>query len=67
MDSRKSSKKEQHRIMKNNSTSRRNFIHLYNPQVEGLGPYDVHYINAYKNNMKNKKKNFKAKIERNAA
>ena len=25
----------------------RRFIHLYNPKKEGLGTYDVHYINAY--------------------
>ena len=31
---------------------KRNSLHLYNPEEEGLGSYDVHYINAYK-----KKKN----------
>ena len=30
------------------SNSRSRFIHLYNPKKEGLGSYDVHYINAYK-------------------
>ncbi len=36
------------------------FIHLYNPKEEGVGTYDVHYINAYKkvksvkNNLNNK-------------
>ena len=30
--------------------SRKGFIHLYNPKEEGLGSYDVHYINAYKKN-----------------
>tara|TARA_Y100001968_G_C18878864_1_gene490740 strand:+ start:360 stop:521 length:162 start_codon:yes stop_codon:yes gene_type:complete len=34
--------------MNKNSKSRNGFIHLYNPKKEGLGPYDVHYINAYK-------------------
>ena len=34
--------------MKINSTTRKGFIHLYNPKEEGLGSYDVHYINAYK-------------------
>ena len=26
------------------------FNHLYNPRKEGLGAYDLHYINAYKKN-----------------
>jgi len=30
------------------SKTRNGFIHLYNPQEEGLGLYDIHYINAYK-------------------
>ena len=34
--------------MNNNSKSRSGFIHLYNPKKEGLGSYDVHYINAYR-------------------
>ncbi len=34
--------------MNKNSKSRNGFIHLYNPKEEGLGSYDVHYINAYK-------------------
>ena len=34
--------------MNNNSNSRNGFIHLYNPKKEGLGSYDIHYINAYK-------------------
>ena len=34
--------------MNKNSKSRKGFIHLYNPMKEGLGSYDVHYINAYK-------------------
>ena len=36
------------KIMNKNSKSRNGFIHLYNPKKEGLGSYDVHYINAYK-------------------
>tara|TARA_Y100001968_G_C18845304_1_gene475523 strand:+ start:79 stop:222 length:144 start_codon:yes stop_codon:yes gene_type:complete len=39
--------------MNNNSKSKNGFIHLYNPEEEGLGSYDIHYINAYKKN-KNK-------------
>ncbi len=34
--------------MNKKSKSRNGFIHLYNPKKEGLGSYDVHYINAYK-------------------
>ena len=30
------------------SKSRDRLFHLYNPKKEGLGAYDVHYINAYK-------------------
>ena len=44
--------------MNKNSKSRNGFIHLYNPKEEGLGSYDVHYINAYKKD-KNQKSNFK--------
>ena len=44
------------------SNNRNRHIHLYNPKKEGLGLYDIHYINAYKkdiiskNNLKNNKK-----------
>ena len=34
--------------MNKNLKSRNGFIHLYNPKKEGLGSYDVNYINAYK-------------------
>ena len=27
-------------------------MHLYNPKEEGLGLYDVHYINAYEKRKK---------------
>ena len=37
--------------MNKNSKSRDGFIHLYNPKKEGLGSYDVHYINAYKKDI----------------
>ena len=46
------------KIMNKNSKSRNGFIHLYNPKKEGLGSYDVHYINAYKKD-KSQKNNFK--------
>ena len=32
--------------------NRNGFIHLYNPKEEGLGSYDIHYINAHKKNNK---------------
>ena len=52
--------------MNKNSNSRNRLIHLYNPKKEGLGAYDVHYINAYKkdkslkNNLKKKDKEWYA-------
>ena len=48
------------KIMKKNTSYRSGFIHLYNPKKEGLGSYDVHYINASKNKniiKNNQKKN----------
>ena len=50
-----------------NSKSRSRFIHLYNPKEEGLGSYDVHYINAYKKNIRLKNKIIKNDEERYAA
>ena len=35
-------------MMNKISRSRNRLFHLYNPKKEGLGSYDVHYINAYK-------------------
>ena len=40
------------------------YIHLYNPKEEGLGLYDINYINAYR---KNNEKELKEYIERDAA
>ena len=34
--------------MNKNTKSRNGIPHLYNPKEEGLGTYDIHYINAYK-------------------
>ena len=34
--------------MKNEKRSIRGSSKLYNPSKEGIGCYDVHYINAYK-------------------
>ena len=42
------------------SKSRNRLSHLYNPKKEGLGSYDVHYINAYK-----KDKRLKNKLSKN--
>ena len=51
--------------MNNKNKSRSGYIHLYNPKEEGLGSYDIHYINAYKKNKLTQKSN--DKIERYAA
>ena len=34
--------------MKKISNSRNRFLHLYNRKKEGIGSYDINYINAYK-------------------
>ena len=34
--------------MNKNQNSKNGNIHLYNPKNEGLGYYDINYINAYK-------------------
>tara|TARA_Y100001968_G_scaffold324818_1_gene364930 strand:- start:685 stop:852 length:168 start_codon:yes stop_codon:yes gene_type:complete len=39
-------------IMNKKLNIRNGFYHLYNPKEEGLGAYDVHYINAYKKQTK---------------
>jgi len=41
-------KREWLEIMNKILKSRNRLFHLYNPKEEGLGSYDVHYINAYK-------------------
>ena len=52
--------------MNKNSNSRNGLIHLYNPKTEGVGSYDLHYINAYKkdkslkNNLNKKDKEWYA-------
>ena len=53
--------------MNKNSKSRNGFIHLYNPKKEGLGSYDVHYINAYKKDKRLKNELNKNNKERYAA
>ena len=47
--------------------SRNGYIHLYNPKKEGLGSYDVHYINAYKKDKSIKRQIVKKDLERPAA
>ncbi len=44
--------------MNKNTYPRNKLIHLYNPKLEGLGMYDVNYINAYKK-AKNKNNQLK--------
>ena len=53
--------------MNKNFHSRNGFVHLYNPEEEGLGSYDVHYINAYKNDKVLKNNLNKNYTERHAA
>jgi len=53
--------------MNKNSNSRNGLIHLYNPKKEGLGSYDLHYINAYKKNKNIKHNPYKRDKERYAA
>ena len=53
--------------MNNNTKSRNGLIHLYNPKKEGLGSYDVNYINAYKKNKSLKNNLKKDDNERYAA
>ena len=49
------------------SKSKNGLIHLYNPKKEGLGSYDVHYINAYKKDKNLKNNPNKSDNERYAA
>ena len=53
--------------MNKNSKSRNGFIHLYNPKKEGLGSYDVNYVNAYKKDKSLKNYLNKRNKERYAA
>ena len=49
------------------SKSRYGLIHLYNPKKEGLGPYDVNYMNAQRKNKNFKKKLYIHNNQRNVA
>ena len=42
--------------MKSKENERNGYIHLYNPKEEGLGNYDINYINANKKLIKEKTK-----------
>ena len=53
--------------MESNYKTRDRLTHLYNPKKEGLGAYDIHYINAYKKNKPNLNLNNNKKKERLAA
>ncbi len=53
--------------MNKTSYSKNRYIHLYNPKKEGLGSYDVHYINAYKKDKNIRKSVNKKDQERHAA
>ena len=67
MDAGKQKKEGRTKTMNKNHDTRNGFIHLYNPKEEGLGPYDVHYINAYKNINKIKNNKKQKRIERYVA
>ncbi len=53
--------------MNKKSNSRSGHIHLYNPKKEGLGMYDVNYINAYKKHTSIKSKQLTKNDERYVA
>ena len=53
--------------MNKHTKSRNRFIHLYNPKKEGLGSYDVNYMNAYKKDKSLKNTSNKRDKERYAA
>ena len=53
--------------MNKNNKERRGSIHLYNPKKEGLGAYDINYINANKQNKEIKEPSKNPNKMRNAA
>ena len=53
--------------MNKQTNSRIKSIHLYNPKKEGLGFYDIHYINAYKKDKASKNELSKQNKNRYAA
>ena len=53
--------------MNKNQNSRIGYTKLYNQKEEGIGSYDIHYINAYKKTKGIKNKEKKNTIKRQAA
>ena len=53
--------------IKNNISGQRPYLHLYDPKKEGLGSYDVNYINAYEKKYKLQTKETKTNERRYAA
>tara|TARA_Y100001968_G_scaffold236070_1_gene219264 strand:- start:141 stop:302 length:162 start_codon:yes stop_codon:yes gene_type:complete len=53
--------------MNNTINTRNGFIHLYNPKKEGLGSYDINYINATKNKNRRERLIGKKIVERYVA
>tara|TARA_B100000965_G_scaffold280634_1_gene238500 strand:- start:238 stop:399 length:162 start_codon:yes stop_codon:yes gene_type:complete len=53
--------------MRHNRKNQTKFKHLYNPKEEGLGRYDIHYINAYRKSENLKAFKKAATIKRYAA
>ena len=53
--------------MKKKAKARNGLIHLYNPEEEGLGSYDLNYINAHKKIKRTKIKSNERVNWRNAA
>tara|TARA_Y100001968_G_C19406206_1_gene743775 strand:- start:840 stop:1001 length:162 start_codon:yes stop_codon:yes gene_type:complete len=53
--------------MNKNLNRSNGFIHLYNPKKEGLGSYDIHYINANKKYKNLEGSKLKSQSRRDAA
>ena len=53
--------------MNKNKNSRSGFIQLYNRKEEGLGAYDINYINANKKNKAIKQEQIQSTTKRQAA
>tara|TARA_B100000902_G_C26928494_1_gene725178 strand:+ start:143 stop:304 length:162 start_codon:yes stop_codon:yes gene_type:complete len=53
--------------MKHNTRGQNSAKHLYNPKAEGLGTYDIHYINAYRKSENSKSFKEAKTIKRYAA
>ncbi len=45
--------------MNKNSKYRARYVHLYDPKKEGIGKYDVNYINAHEKNKRTKESQIK--------